>query len=63
MKSLKSIAAILVLTGTVGLLLNEFLFQWGKSATLTFAVTNILGFIFWVIAYFLDQKIETRNTT
>ena len=39
------IAFILLGIGTVGLLLNEFLFDLGRSATLTFAVLNLVGFI------------------
>lgn len=43
MKSLKLIAPILLIIGTSGLLLNEFLLQWGRSATLVFAGISTLG--------------------
>ncbi|MFC1870947.1 hypothetical protein ACFLYF_00885 [Chloroflexota bacterium] len=47
------IAFILLIIGTLGLITNEFIFDWGSSATLTFAVINFVGlvvlaFSFWV---------------
>ena len=37
-------AFILLAIGTFGLLVNEFIFDWGSTATLTFAVVNVAGF-------------------
>lgn len=34
---------ILLIIGTLGLLINEFAFDWGRTATVTFAVLNIAG--------------------
>ena len=43
-KSILSICAFIFLAvGTVGLLINEFVFNWGRCATLTFAAINIVG--------------------
>ena len=42
---MKLTAFILLIIGTVGLLLNEFIFSWGRCATLTFAVLNLVGII------------------
>ena len=39
----KLIAFILLIIGTVGLLVNELAFDWGRAATLTFAIFNIVG--------------------
>ena len=39
----KLIAFILLGIGTVGLLANELAFDWGRAATLTFAIFNIVG--------------------
>ena len=36
---------ILIAVGTIGLLLNEFAFDWGRNATLTFAALNLVGLI------------------
>ncbi len=36
-------AFILLGIGTLGLLINEFVFHWGSTATLTFAVVNVVG--------------------
>jgi len=45
----KIIAFILLTIGTIGLLLNEFVADWGRSATITFACLNVFGLI--VLAY------------
>ncbi|MFC2068922.1 hypothetical protein ACFLTP_07965 [Chloroflexota bacterium] len=40
---MKLIAFILLIIGTVGLLLNEFVFDWGRVATMILAVCNLIG--------------------
>ena len=40
---MKLIAFILLIIGTVGLLLNELVFDWGRVATLIFAFSNLAG--------------------
>ena len=45
-------AFILIGIGTLGLLINELVFDWGSAATLTFAAVNVVGlatlaFAFW----------------
>ena len=45
-------AFILIFIGTLGLLINELVFDWGSAATLTFAAVNVVGlatlaFTFW----------------
>ena len=37
------IAFALLILGTLGLLANEAIFAWGRPATLTFAVLNVVG--------------------
>jgi len=49
---MKLTAFILLIIGTVGLLLNEFIFDWGRTVTLIFAILNFIGlatlaFIIW----------------
>ena len=39
----RSIAFVLLAIGTIGLLLNELAFDWGRAATLTFAILNVVG--------------------
>lgn len=48
---MKLIAFILLIIGTVGLLLNELVFDWGRVATLSFAVSNLIGFAILAISY------------
>jgi len=45
MKHRLSISFILLLFGTIGLLLNEFLFDWGRTVVLIFAAANVAGLI------------------
>lgn len=40
---------ILLIVGTIGLLVNEFVFDWGRVATLSFAAINIVGLV--ILAY------------
>lgn len=45
-------AFILLIIGTLGLLINEIIFDWGSTATITFAAVNVVGlailaFAFW----------------
>lgn len=44
-------AFCLLLIGTGGLLLNEFVFTWGQTATLLFAAANVIGLVLLVIAF------------
>jgi len=54
----KLIAFILLIIGTLGLLINEFIFDWGSTATIIFAAVNIVGFA--ILAYtFWGKKKDT----
>ncbi len=52
------IAFVLLGAGTIGLLINELFFDWGRGATLTFAIINVLGFASLAIAYWTRKKIR-----
>ena len=39
------IAFVLLVIGTVGLVLNEFVLDWGRSVTLLFAAFNLVGLV------------------
>ena len=41
----KLIPFFLLIIGTFGLLINEFVFDWGTIATLAFALSNVIGLI------------------
>ena len=41
----KLIAFILLIIGTIGLLVNEFVTGWGRGVTITFACLNVLGLV------------------
>ena len=42
-------AFILLIVGTIGLVVNEFVLDWGRVATLSFAAINIVGLV--ILAY------------
>ena len=44
-------AFVFLLIGTLGLLMNEFVFDWGRTATLIFAVVNVIGLLALGFAY------------
>ncbi len=50
------IGFILIGVGTIGLLINEFFFDWGRGATLTFAIINVVGFISLASTYCCMKK-------
>ena len=45
------VAFILLIIGTVGLLLNELIFEWGRVVTLIFAVSNLIGIAILAFSY------------
>jgi len=47
---------ILIIIGTLGLLINEFIFDWGSIATLTFAAVNVVGFAILAFAFWGMKK-------
>jgi len=50
------IAFILLIIGTVGLLVNEFVTDWGRCTTLTFAIINVIGLAILAYAYWANKK-------
>lgn len=49
-------AFILLVIGTLGLLINEFIFDWGDTATLTFAALNVVGLAILAYTYWNMKK-------
>jgi len=56
-KFAKRSAFILLITGTAGLLVNEFIFDWGGVATVVFAIFNIAGLV--TLALFGVHSVRT----
>lgn len=52
------ISFILLIVGTIGLLINEFILDWGKCATLTFAIMNVIGLVSLAFAYWTRKKTQ-----
>lgn len=49
-------AFILLAIGTLGLMLNELIFNWGTTITLAFAALNVVGFAVLVYMYWGMKK-------
>ena len=49
----------LILVGTVGLLLNEFVLDASSSCTISFAVVNFVGLVSLAFAHFVMRKSKT----
>ena len=52
-------ALILIITGTLGLLLNEFAWEHSSTRTIIFAVVNFVGLVNLAFAYFGYSKKES----
>jgi hypothetical protein len=55
-KAIKLSPFALLIIGTFGLLLSEFVYDWGRTATLIFASANVIGLLT------LGFKYRTRTT-
>ncbi len=53
---LKLTGFILLIIGTLGLLITEFVFEWGSTATLIFAALNVVGFAILAYTYWGMKK-------
>jgi len=51
-KSIELASFLFLLAGTSGLLVNEYVFQWGSSPTLAFAGANVIGLVFLATVLF-----------
>ena len=52
------IAFILLIIGTIGLLINELIFDWGRCATLTFAIMNVVGLASLAFTHWSKKKTQ-----
>ena len=57
-ESTRLIGFILLIIGTIGLLINELIFDWGRCATLTFAIINVVGFASLSFEYWTRKKAQ-----
>ena len=55
-ESTRLTAFILLIIGTIGLLINELIFDWGRVATVIFAVFNLAGLAALAFAYWGMKK-------
>ena len=52
---MKLTAFILLIIGTVGLLLNELVFDWGTVATIILAVLNLIGLVILAVSHWAKK--------
>ena len=57
----KLTAFILLIIGTIGLIVNEFIFDWGRVGTLVFAVFNVIGLAILAIMYLRVKDRERKK--
>ena len=57
----KLTAFILLIIGSIGLLVNEFIFEWGRVGTLVFAVFNFIGLAILAIMYLRMKDRERKK--
>ena len=50
---ISAVAFLLLIVGTLGLLGNEFIVNWGRTATLVFAASNVVGLV--ILGYSLAR--------
>ena len=55
-EAIKISGFILLIIGTVGLLVNELVIDWGRTATITFAIINLVGFITLAVSHWCLKK-------
>jgi len=51
-QAIKLTAFILLIIGTVGLLVNEFVADWDRAPTLIFAIFSCIGLVTLGVTYF-----------
>lgn len=56
------IAFALLMVGTAGLLLNEFVFAWGTAATGAFAVSNAVGLLILSLGLLKSAKARSGRS-
>ena len=61
-KIMAVLAPALLLIGTVGLLLNEFIFVWGRTATITLAVFNIVGIVLLISVNWFNRNLNENKS-
>ncbi len=50
-KNIKLNTFILLIVGTLGLLMNEYIFHWGRFGTLLFAAFNMIAIALLCLSY------------
>ena len=58
---LKTTAFTLIIIGTIGLLLNEFVWEHSTTRTIIFAVVNFVGLVNLAFAHFAMRKSKTTD--
>ena len=56
-------AFILLAIGTLGLMINEFIFNWGTTITLAFAALNVVGLAVLIYMYWgMKKEVSSQMT-
>jgi hypothetical protein len=57
----KLTAFILLIIGTISLIVNEFIFDWGRVSTLIFAASNVIGLAILATIYLRMKDRESKK--
>ena len=55
-EAIKVSGFVLLIVGTIGLLVNELAMDWGRTATIIFAIINLVGFVTLGVSYWGFKK-------
>ena len=55
-KTIEILPFVFLIPGTLGLLLNELVFEWGRAATLSFAAANLVGLLVLAFSQWVRAK-------
>ena len=58
--SLRLTAFVLIIVGTLGLLANEFIADWGRAAALASAALNLIGLL-WLGYSLMRERKHSRT--
>ncbi|MFL7891356.1 MAG: hypothetical protein ACK2UM_20180 [Anaerolineales bacterium] len=61
MNNLMRTAYLMLICGTAGLLVNEFIFGWGRTATLISAALSLLGLIILGVFHLAEKVRQNKN--
>jgi hypothetical protein len=57
------ITTMLLIIGTAGLLLNEFILGWGRTTTIVFAIFSVIGIALFLLSHWQNRSSNDTKST